>query len=1125
MHVRCGRRDEEVAYFGATVTPASLPFSQSQVIRIFDSVTLLNLLQLPLQCWPFSSSWGARKETADSMIVNPSREGSDEGLERLNYKSNKSAVRFCLGAFSGVRGPSMETTQRISSTVERAFRQVSLDRQSSLQIRERSAETIDGAQSYKNITITVQKTQQGSATLVIFEPAEPVFLIRNETKKVFTVKQRGVWGDSEQLLPDAELPFLWYDPKGELELDLKVNFSASARATEEGSRKEEKDYSIACDFQADTGQEVRRIMEPTQYRKWESARMPNRRATSSVKKRQTVNSLGSQNTGDEDINTFAFKLDGIGLALSDAFPMQFLYLAADKLLVEVTHSEIAVLEGHEHEPSVVPFDIMSSITELKAGPSTISGSDAASSGSPSGAVPMANKPLEIPNAFGLGSAMTSASLSTNTKISDGIPSSEPRGVPLLQRFLQCLPPLDVRATLLNIQADSHVPGSFFPCVIRPFECRSQLWRSLCCYTSTTQQAVRRQLRRPVLTVNVDSFRMMGQSVVMKSCVAKLDKLVVNVDEAILVALSAYYCRIAVYFSLPPFDQQDSVSAGARRSLFMDVSEGECDETLNGRQQQVRIGQAERQAGIEAHKFSRRRWLVRVEDELDVSETTAYLSMRLLESTNPYVDNLQRDAHTGVLLGMLTPFYSAAVFQPAMLAASSRRLFERRICMSPTVLAKIFEEHFVDPIITQFCWLLVVSFDFIGNPLHFINGVVAGIRELVRQPYKRGIIGIPLGFLFFLCSVFGSIFDLLARISNSLCKGLERMQRLLYKRLGVKTVGKYSALFALSKAPTSFVEGLSRGCVLALLQCEVVLLNVIALFRWFVLRTRRRCCCILPLIIQLLLTLVVTLLLGVLSVALLFFHYSLQGLVMSLYRCSAEAVSDLDPLQLFALELPTHVRPLRTLQSDDSARAPQHGTSSAKLSSASAEAPPGIRVSMGVVTGGNAGSRQGAALAPFAFLPSLAQAHLEHQDGYPTWLRRRDPLGEDAVISATWCGSTSMAEGVASILAETTQHIALLHVSGWGSVTQAGRPSRPKPLYRWAWRVRRAEVTALILSPAPNKKDWLLKLEVGPAPSRALLEVGFERSRVVPFSSKNQAHRALESLAPSIRARGSVSCAG
>merc|ERR1719473_2529142 len=119
-------------------------------------------------------------------------------------------------------------------------------------------------------------------------------------------------------------------------------------------------------------------------------------------------------------------------------------------------------------------------------------------------------------------------------------------------------------------------------------------------------------------------------------------------------------------------------------------------------------------------------------------------MRLIEATNPYVESLQRDEHVGVLLGLLTPFYGAALFQPAMLSVHSGALVQKRACMSLVEFADMVNEHWLAPIAKRVFWLLFFSFDWLGNPLQLMFGVLAGLRELGRQPYQRGLVGIPVG---------------------------------------------------------------------------------------------------------------------------------------------------------------------------------------------------------------------------------------------------------------------------------------------------------------------------------------------------------------------------------------------
>jgi hypothetical protein len=742
----------------------------------------------------------------------------------------------------------------------------------------------------------------------------------------------------------------------------------------------------------------------------------------------TGSSSASPNSGE--LPGIKLHLDGIGISLLDASPLQIVYAAADQVVVSVAPSE------HERH---VNSRIAQQVDLTMTGMATIAA---------------------FPNKLSL--------------------------------LLRLIPALNVSASVLNLQVDSLVPGGFFACPLRPLHVRSQLWRSLECYMPPQQ--VTRALRRPVLTVEIKGCQLMGRkqgggAVVVSSCRAKLDEIALNIDEAFLVALSAYYCRVAVYFSLKPFNEQET-------------AEGEDPTSHPLRNPADIMGKKSQVAGTSSDATSRtaaplRRdgpsWLLTVEEELHIEDNTSYLSIRLMESANPYVEGLQRDEQVGVLLGFFLPLYAAALFQPAMLSHHSRALMQSRVCMSLKELLKLINEHFVAPINRKIGLFLWISFDWLGNPSKLFFGIMAGFRELFMQPYRKGIRGIPRGIKVCLCSVFGSIFDSLARIINSLFKSIDRILRIVHTQVGMKTVRQGTLILSLSRAPINKWDGLRRGALLAMLQCRTVALNVHEVTRLFIARGRKEYRGIVCFFVVFAFTLVLTVVLGLIEAILLFLYNVLQGIVATLYRRSAEDVCDWDPIQLVALEIPVSIRPPRPREQEDTCR--------------------------GIV-------------APFAYLPCLVRAQMDPDEGLVApWQWQRWSSGEEggheAVLSAFWCGATDPESSRhraqdTNILFETPTKIALLNVTNWGDVLASGRPRKPKARFKHLWQIEKVGLASIAFlrveagSWQDENKAGTLRFQL-----HAPEDIGKSKKSVVApshtvlFASRYEAFRALEILSRSL----------
>merc|ERR1711885_73831 len=105
----------------------------------------------------------------------------------------------------------------------------------------------------------------------------------------------------------------------------------------------------------------------------------------------------------------------------------------------------------------------------------------------------------------------------------------------------------------------------------------------------------------------------------------------------------------------------------------------------------------------------------------------------------------------------------------MVANPIRMLFLSRPFLTVEEFIKLIHGHFVTPLIRRIGLLLLVSLDFIGNPQQLLLGIVAGLREIFMQPYRRGLKGFFWGPVICFCSVMGSILDSFCRIINGLVK--------------------------------------------------------------------------------------------------------------------------------------------------------------------------------------------------------------------------------------------------------------------------------------------------------------------------------------------------------------------
>jgi hypothetical protein len=423
------------------------------------------------------------------------------------------------------------------------------------------------------------------------------------------------------------------------------------------------------------------------------------------------------------------------------------------------------------------------------------------------------------------------------------------------------------------------------------------------------------------------------------------------------------------------------------------------------------------------------------------------------------------------------------------------------------MLKLAHAHFLAPLNRTINLFLWISFDWLGNPGKLLKGILAGFRELFMQPWRLGLRGIPRGIEVCLCSVFGSILDSLARIINSLFKGIDRVLRMIYTRVGVKTARSGTLILSLSRTPMGKRDGFKRGALLALLQCRTVFLNMRQIIECFATigRHEYRWTCVY--FFALAITLVLTLCLGIIEAVLLFLENVLKGFVVSLYRRSAESVCDWDPEQLVALEMPQSMRP----QYPD-----------AKEFNRMFE-------------------RQGNVVEQYPYLPALVQAQMDPDEGLvPPWQWQRWSSGEkgqhDLVLSAIWCGKETRKKGPkVEIIFETESYIALLKASYWQptqeikvqsnrstgsqqktasrstgsrhkywqptetSTTSGRLPKKPRATFETVWQVSKSDIEYMSMKGMKNQEDG----------SYVLSFHANARQQSVTFSSAREGFRAYE----------------
>jgi len=312
------------------------------------------------------------------------------------------------------------------------------------------------------------------------------------------------------------------------------------------------------------------------------------------------------------------------------------------------------------------------------------------------------------------------------------------------------------------------------------------------------------------------------------------------------------------------------------------------------------------------------------------------------------------------------------------------------------------------------------------------------------------------------------------------------------------------------------DGFKRGALLALLQCRTVFLNMRQIIECFATigRHEYRWTCVY--FFALAITLVLTLCLGIIEAVLLFLENVLKGLVVSLYRRSAESVCDWDPEQLVALEMPQSMRP----QYPDAKEFNQMS------------------------------ERQGNVVEQYPYLPALVQAQMDPDEGLvPPWQWQRWSSGEkgqhDLVLSAIWCGKETRKKGPkVEIIFETESYIALLKASYWqptqeitvqsnrstGSQqktasrstgsrhkywqptetgTTSGRlPKKPRATFQVVWQVPKSDIEYMSMKGMKNQEDgsYVLSFHTN------------ARQQSVTFSSAREGFRAYELFSCALRKR-------
>jgi len=1181
----------------AIVDTAPAPFTKMRVIRIYDSVTLENLCDRQLNCWavgskrapPSVDNFNGRKQKRGATVgaakvmksidsveealpvrsanrYLPSfrrwrgkQQGEDAendqdediedvtlhagGFKRIDADTNM--LRFVAASLAnhvvkdhagvaGTAGNIVSTMKGLAGQRVMRPQDVNIEEAANIFVRYRCAVERTGFK-YENIRIRVQKLYQGVVTVVRFEPAEHRYVVWNDTLENCIIQQKGVPSEGEVLSPGQRLPFTWYVPGGQTELvavTAQKEHSRCSEVQQHGAaghlfkmhmdwlatlqHKSGEALEVVHILDPGLGVEVLHIMTKKGYQTWRK----DQQRISKEAEGQALKRGGMQ-----------LSLQGLGIALVDTTPLQLLYAAMDNIEIHVSGAPARKAQVLSLEAPPVQTTGLGAENSLCSVPEEAEG-DSFSKGEVEGK-----------------GAPEQSALEKMSKLMDQT----------LWQFLTSfeIPAIDVKMTMLNLQVDSHVPGSFYPCACRPFYTRSQLWRSL---QHFAPRQVPRRHRSPVFSLEVKGCQVIpaGKRFVISSCEVTMDKLVVNLDEANIVGVCAYYCKLACYFNLPPFQPEHTAegnepprdasflpsgslksprSQWRRSGSFQGLSMGREKSSAAVRSTAPRPFSADAADESQILKASSREWSLMVERDMLISELTTYISIRLRESMNPYLEDLQHDPKLAVLLGRLMVLFAAAAFQPAMVMVISSPLEKMQTSMTLPEMARLMKEHYVVPLLRTLQLTLFASMDWLGNPMHLVKGMLGGFRELVLLPYQQGLYGVPLGVRVCFCSVFGSFFDCLGRLLNSLFKGMDRMLFILYTCLGVKSVNRSVAFFGLAKNPVDVAEGVQRGGQLVMIQTRVSLLNVTEALRWFYARSKQHKFLFLVYFFLLVIVLSFTLVVGLVLVVLLFLVNVLQGLASSLYRGSAEYVSDIAPLQFFALELPVYVRPMRHVKDV----APRDVT------------------------------YMGSVMSQFAYLPALAQAQIREEDYMPEWLRnvlalrprkaRRalaaEESGKDEIVQwVVWCGvappegratqhsrrakrsvqtssrasqstmvsrsqglgrlrlpEKALADGEAQMLVATDEHLHLLKVADWGNTSNtekgAGRPGRVKASYTWVWKVKRSLIRHIFLKPWQRSEDsldedWILSVHDGPAGAGGVW-------KSVGFSDKDQAWRAFQLL--------------
>eukprot|EP00929_Paragymnodinium_shiwhaense_P039142 TRINITY_DN20586_c0_g2_i1.p1 TRINITY_DN20586_c0_g2~~TRINITY_DN20586_c0_g2_i1.p1 ORF type:complete len:3426 (+),score=704.46 TRINITY_DN20586_c0_g2_i1:38-10315(+) len=1096
QQLKCG----EDVYFGVSIRPGGFPFGKTNVLSFYDCVTIVNLSPVAFYCGIKSGPLGSRRSlsveptplhvagtssqriaccTAQSVTISTMPEDEarkaqkeeDVDVPMMRFGSLLSTAKHHANKMTQmVRSPSEMATHAMSGTwtsmsdgsasMQVLMRQVNvaLERPTAFLIRllctggtpsaelsryggsasflksdsrmsanssakqaplgasssqeeigqrQPSIKTLKSSSSvfptvYQNFHVHIKKAHYGVATLLIVEPAEPGCAVLNETPWKLWIWQRGVYTDWELIHPGQRLPFAWYDPTGTLNLEASI--------------AEQHDPAAEPDFNSMLGFNVKRLSSDSSVSSMSHADTRQSRQSSHPDALRMVKEFDNQRSQE------VFRL-----MTAEQFSQE------EKAACQL-RSSWSALGTMTHTVDLIDLGIVDNFRLLVEGIG-ISLIDAAQ--------------LEL------------VYVSVDRLSLAVVPWQQgPRSTTTNN------PPVDILLTVLNIQIDSHIPGSFFPCALRAFEGRHQLWRALSLYS---RQGERRGqhveggaalLRAPLVKVKLSRCRLLGGAgVVVKTVKASLDKVVVNADESFLVGLCAYYCRIALYFNLPPFDKHDSEATklSGRGSTASRSADDNHVMTSPSAATRALAAPRSRPKAMES-------WLLKVEEVLEMDDATSYVSMRLSESRTPYLAKQESDQDVASLLDLLLPFYRLAALQPAMIWTKSRKLVQRRVDLSLRDLGALAKEHYFEPIVRRLALLLVFSLDWLGNPLHLLFGIMGGMRELVRQPWIHGCVGFPKGIAVCACSCGGAILDSVTRLMAASVKALNRFRRCLMSIFGVQMPKSTANFVTLEKMPTGVTDGFKHAILRTWHESQELqtTLQELVMAPLSPRAGGSRCqrlfgiCVGLPLLGP---TVLVVALLGFFEMVLIFLATVFQGIVSRLYQQSAEAVYDVDPLQLFALEIPIHVRPHR---------------------------PPQI-FSMGS--------------SAYSYLPTLIAHQLLEAERLPLPERWRKLSKnrtaqavlakalreEDAAISATWCcgkkGTTG--EGEAFIMAVIGGHAGLLRVHQWGNINKAGRPNRLRAKYRWLWQVPLHTVVSVNLEAVAVGKQgggdtavWKLELDLG-----------------------------------------------